>query len=306
MSAPEPYWTDGQVTLYLGDCREVLPALGVTADCIVADPTQMEGRVFGRLMVIKRAGPAAGAKTRWLCRCKCGTEKVVRGDHLRGNLTRSCGCLSADTRRQRPKLEIPELPCSCCGTPEKRLRHGWCSRCYQRWLKAGRPEGGPPPLQMPLDAWRRLPAPELVREVSDLAAGTAGEHVVCADLLLGGFNAFRTDQTCAYDVAVDLGGHLIRVQVKSTRKAHAIPQRQVPATAYRWHVRRAGKGARRRYEENAFDLYALVALDVRRVAYMPPSHTQSVVDIKPLGVPGGKQFNDYPFARALMGIGMLP
>ena len=33
-----PYWTDGQVTLYLGDCREVLPALGVTADCVVGDP----------------------------------------------------------------------------------------------------------------------------------------------------------------------------------------------------------------------------------------------------------------------------
>lgn len=33
-----PYYADEQVTLYLGDCREVLPALGVTADCIVADP----------------------------------------------------------------------------------------------------------------------------------------------------------------------------------------------------------------------------------------------------------------------------
>ena len=33
-----PYWTDGTVSLYLGDCREVLPALGVTADCVVADP----------------------------------------------------------------------------------------------------------------------------------------------------------------------------------------------------------------------------------------------------------------------------
>ena len=33
-----PYWSDGTVSLYLGDCREVLPALGVTADCIVADP----------------------------------------------------------------------------------------------------------------------------------------------------------------------------------------------------------------------------------------------------------------------------
>jgi site-specific DNA-methyltransferase (adenine-specific) len=31
------YWTDGTVTLYLGDCRELLPELG-RADCIVADP----------------------------------------------------------------------------------------------------------------------------------------------------------------------------------------------------------------------------------------------------------------------------
>lgn len=34
----EPYYTDGTVTLYHGDMREVLPALGVKADCIVADP----------------------------------------------------------------------------------------------------------------------------------------------------------------------------------------------------------------------------------------------------------------------------
>jgi DNA modification methylase len=33
-----PYWTDGTVSLYLGDCREVLPALSVQADCVVADP----------------------------------------------------------------------------------------------------------------------------------------------------------------------------------------------------------------------------------------------------------------------------
>src|SRR5260221_647183 len=33
-----PYYADDLVTLYLGDCREVLPELGVTADCVVADP----------------------------------------------------------------------------------------------------------------------------------------------------------------------------------------------------------------------------------------------------------------------------
>ena len=34
----QPYWSDADVTLYLGDSREILPALGVTADLILADP----------------------------------------------------------------------------------------------------------------------------------------------------------------------------------------------------------------------------------------------------------------------------
>ena len=33
-----PYFADELVTLYLGDCREVLPALDLQADCFVADP----------------------------------------------------------------------------------------------------------------------------------------------------------------------------------------------------------------------------------------------------------------------------
>lgn len=34
----EPYYADSDVTLYLGDMREVLPALHLTVDAIVADP----------------------------------------------------------------------------------------------------------------------------------------------------------------------------------------------------------------------------------------------------------------------------
>jgi site-specific DNA-methyltransferase (adenine-specific) len=34
----KPYYEDESVRLYLGDCREVLPALGVTADLVLADP----------------------------------------------------------------------------------------------------------------------------------------------------------------------------------------------------------------------------------------------------------------------------
>jgi site-specific DNA-methyltransferase (adenine-specific) len=34
----KPYYADGTVTLYVGDMREVLPALDVTADLVLADP----------------------------------------------------------------------------------------------------------------------------------------------------------------------------------------------------------------------------------------------------------------------------
>lgn len=33
----KPYFDDGQVTLWLGDCREILPGLGLAADLIVTD-----------------------------------------------------------------------------------------------------------------------------------------------------------------------------------------------------------------------------------------------------------------------------
>lgn len=267
----------------------------------------MEGRAFGRLTVIRRVSDTDSAKAKWECVCTCGTKTVVRGDHLRGGLTRSCGCLSADTRRQQPRPELPNRECGACGEPSKHLRLGWCSRCYQRWVKAGRPDSGPPPLQnMLLEDWRGIEVPAIDRTVTDLAAGTAGEHIVCADLLLAGFTAFRTDQMCAYDVAVDLGGRLIRLQVKSTRTAKPIPQRLAAVPTYRWHVKRAGKGGRRKYEDDAFDLYVLVALDIRQVAYVPPSHAQTIIDIRPPGATTGKQFEDYPFTRALAGIGMLP
>lgn len=39
---PVPYWSDDGVALYLGDCREVLPELGLQADAIVTDPPYAE------------------------------------------------------------------------------------------------------------------------------------------------------------------------------------------------------------------------------------------------------------------------
>lgn len=143
--------------------------------------------------------------------------------------------------------------------------------------------------------------------ITDLAAGAAGEHLVCADLLMMGYRAFLADQNCPYDVAVDVGGRLIRIQVKSTRKAKALPQRVGHFPAYMWHVRRAGKGGARVYADGEFDLLACVALDVRRVAYLPPSNHCQTVHIRAHengaapahGGKSGKTFSQYPFQAAM-------
>ena len=143
--------------------------------------------------------------------------------------------------------------------------------------------------------------------VTDLAVGIAAEHLVCADLLLLGHRAFLADQNCPYDVAVDAGDKLVKIQVKATRAPRAVPQRDGYFPAYQWFVRRAGKGGARLYSESDFDLLALVALDSRRIAYLPPSFKARTIHIRTHGNSGspihggktGKTFEQYPFSKAL-------
>jgi hypothetical protein len=40
----------------------------------------------------------------WLCRCDCGTERVIRQDHLASGASRSCGCLAWDTTISRSEV----------------------------------------------------------------------------------------------------------------------------------------------------------------------------------------------------------
>lgn len=49
------------------------------------------GKRYGRLSVIKRV-ENIGECTAYLCRCDCGTEKIVRGESLRKGDIVSCGC----------------------------------------------------------------------------------------------------------------------------------------------------------------------------------------------------------------------
>ncbi len=59
------------------------------------------GKVFGNLSVVKRGANDRHGKTKWLCRCVCGTEVYVNGSHLVKGATKSCGCLNAKVAAAR-------------------------------------------------------------------------------------------------------------------------------------------------------------------------------------------------------------
>ena len=62
----------------------------------------LTGQCFNRLVVIREYGRDEGGHVLWLCRClgkngdDCGKEVVVRGDSLRSDNTKSCGCLKRE------------------------------------------------------------------------------------------------------------------------------------------------------------------------------------------------------------------
>lgn len=67
-------------------------------DSLVTDVT---GRKFGHLTVIKRAGSIRG-RAAWLCKCECGNEVVYKGTQLlaRDTPRESCGCNEGCIKRK--------------------------------------------------------------------------------------------------------------------------------------------------------------------------------------------------------------
>ena len=62
----------------------------------------MAGQRVGRWLVVSREPSSKGGLAMWLCRCDCGTERVMKGTHLRQRKSRSCGCVSYQSKN--PKI----------------------------------------------------------------------------------------------------------------------------------------------------------------------------------------------------------
>ena len=80
---------------------------------------------------------------------------------------------------------------------------------------------------------------------------------------------------------------------------------------YMWSVRKSGKGGRRQIEANAFDILALVALDIRVVAYLPiTDRVKQTLHLRPplsefnatQVMRTNRRVNEYPIKEALEGL----
>lgn len=58
------------------------------------------GNTYGRLTVISRAESTKRGQSMWNCKCDCGQTVTVRSDHLKGGVTKSCGCYQKEWARE--------------------------------------------------------------------------------------------------------------------------------------------------------------------------------------------------------------
>ena len=84
---------------------------------MLLDDVITSGAKFGRWTVISLDKNVYACNERaWLCRCDCGTEKIVSERNLLRGKSKSCGCLQRDMAR------------------EKAFKHGGCNeRLYSVW-----------------------------------------------------------------------------------------------------------------------------------------------------------------------------
>jgi len=124
--------------------------------------------------------------------------------------------------------------------------------------------------------------------------------MVCADLILQGHIAYPSEQGLHYDVVVDLGGKLLRIQVKTTRTHKAVPQRKNYTPSYLFNARRCGKGGRQSYSNSDCDIIAFVVLDKKLIGYVPIEHVGQTMhfrskDFDYRGNKSGIYIEDYTF-----------
>lgn len=61
----------------------------------------LEGKQFGRLIVLEMVDKSLEGHAYWSCFCVCGNYTRVRQDKLMCGRTQSCGCLRITRRKEK-------------------------------------------------------------------------------------------------------------------------------------------------------------------------------------------------------------
>ena len=66
----------------------------------------ISGKTFGRWSVVELS-ERRNHGAYWLCKCQCGTKRIVRARSLRRGISRSCGCLNRELALTRTGSQSP-------------------------------------------------------------------------------------------------------------------------------------------------------------------------------------------------------
>lgn len=219
MTLPKPYYDEGGITIYHGDCREILPSLG-TFDLLLTDPPYGTGGLAFRA----RAGDgAAGGPKQWRRRKAC--DAVVVGDTqpfdpkpllsvataavlwganwYADSLPVSPFWLAWDRKCSRaPKTTITDVELAWVIGHRFRtvrmFRHMWAG--LQRDSENGRPSQHPTQKPVALMAWCLSFFPK-ARTVVDPYMGSGPVAKACADAGLRYVGIELVEQYCERSVA---------------------------------------------------------------------------------------------------------
>jgi hypothetical protein len=107
----------------------------------------LEGRRFGRLLVLASAGTRIYGKSQrrsiWRCLCVCGKETIIPSSSLTHKLTKSCGCLRSETTTKKNELSsgVP-VTHGMTGTPEYQAYKDARRRCTKKTCPRWEDYGG--------------------------------------------------------------------------------------------------------------------------------------------------------------------
>lgn len=95
------------------------------------------GQKFNRWSVISYDGLSKHGKSLWLCRCDCGNQKIVSGNTLKQQTSKSCGCLCKESamkthtrvitinNKLKTLKEWSNISSTSYNTITSRLHRGW-------------------------------------------------------------------------------------------------------------------------------------------------------------------------------------